>query len=198
MQPGGGVEEQAQHCQQGLPSKLWVVRFCIYWFVGLLVAQQRNMDSGKLGVVWFVCLFVLVVFVGLLLACTILLSCFPGFTSHNWSLGTQEQISVDVYVQWSASLTTRVVFRQMQLAPKERMAAMTTDSFRFHLYLKFWTFLWSKIYANAPQISDKYWCEQPGSTSANVCNVSCSGELLSTVVTLHIRLSKKIEHALNF
>ena len=151
----------------------------VCWFVSCTAEEHGFWQTGSC----LFCLFVLVVFVGLFLACTILLSCFPGFTSHNWSLGTQEQISVDVYVQWSASLTTRVVFRQMQLAPKERMAAMTTDSFRFHLYLKFWIFLWSKIYANAPQISDKYWCEQPGSTSANVCNVSCSGELLSTVVT---------------
>ena len=36
------------------------------------------------------------------------------------------------------------------------------------------------------QISDKYWCERPGFPSANVCNVSCSGELLSTSLTPHI------------
>ena len=83
MRPSGGVEEQAQHCQQGLPGKLWVVRFCIYWFVGLLVAQQRNMDSGKLGVVCFVCLFLLY-----LLDCFLHAQyCFPVFLASPHTTG---------------------------------------------------------------------------------------------------------------
>ena len=31
--------------------------------------------------------------------------------------------------------------------------------------------------ANGSQISDKFWCERPGFPSANVCSVSCSGEI---------------------
>ena len=50
MRPGGGVEEQAQHCQQGLPCKLWVC----FVSAGLLVVQQSKLFVSFFGACWFV------------------------------------------------------------------------------------------------------------------------------------------------